>query len=71
MAPQTLQRGMNGSDVERLQRDLSAKGYEIDSVDGNFDESTENAVKAFQKDNSLTVDGIVGAETGRKLGEIS
>ncbi len=67
MVPQTLNRGMNGSEVERLQKDLSARGYQP-SVDGNFDESTENAVKAFQKDNGLTVDGVVGAETGQKLG---
>ncbi len=67
MPPQTLSRGMNGSDVERLQKDLSAKGYQV-SVDGNFDETTENAVKAFQKDNNITVDGVVGAETGPKLG---
>ncbi|MBE9216482.1 peptidoglycan-binding protein [Plectonema cf. radiosum LEGE 06105] len=67
MAPQTLSRGMNGTDVERLQKDLSARGYEL-AVNGNFDESTENAVKAFQEDNGLTVDGVVGAETGRKLG---
>ena len=67
MVPQTLSRGMNGSEVERLQKDLSARGYEV-SVNGNFDEYTENAVKAFQKDNNITVDGIVGAETGQKLG---
>ena len=67
MAPQTLSRGMNGFEIERLQKDLSAKGYQI-GIDGNFDESTENAVKSFQKDNGLTVDGIVGAETGKKLG---
>ncbi|AFY56902.1 putative peptidoglycan-binding domain-containing protein [Rivularia sp. PCC 7116] len=67
MAPRALSRGMNGSDVERLQADLSAKGYEV-SVNGNFDEYTENAVKSFQKDNGLNVDGVVGAETGMKLG---
>ncbi|MCJ8282261.1 MAG: peptidoglycan-binding protein [Rivularia sp. ALOHA_DT_140] len=67
MGPQALSIGMNGSEVERLQKDLSVKGYQVD-VDGNFDESTENAVKAFQKDNGLTVDGVVGAETGQKLG---
>ncbi len=67
MPPQTLSRGMNGSDVERLQKDLSAKGYQL-SVNGDFDETTENAVKAFQKDNNITVDGVVGAETGPKLG---
>ncbi|MGB7380184.1 MAG: peptidoglycan-binding domain-containing protein [Rivularia sp. (in: cyanobacteria)] len=67
MVPQTLSRGMNGSDVECLQKDLGAKGYQL-SVNGDFDETTENAVKAFQKDNNITVDGIVGAETGPKLG---
>ncbi|NJL79032.1 MAG: peptidoglycan-binding protein [Richelia sp. RM2_1_2] len=70
MVPQTLSRGMNGTDVERLQTDLSARGYEL-AVNGNFDESTENAVKTFQEDNGLTVDGVVGAETGRKLSVIS
>ncbi|BAY81300.1 peptidoglycan-binding domain 1 [Calothrix parasitica NIES-267] len=67
MAPQALSRGMNGSEVERLQQDLSAKGYQV-SVNGNFDETTENAVKAFQKDNNIAIDGVVGAETGPKLG---
>jgi len=67
MAPQALSRGMNGSEVERLQKDLSGKGYQL-SVNGNFDETTENAVKSFQKDNGLTIDGVVGAETGPKLG---
>ncbi len=70
MVPQTLSRGMNGSDVERLQKDLSARGYELgpNAVDGNFGEYTENAVKAFQQDNKITVDGVVGPETGSKLG---
>ena len=29
MAPQTLSRGMNGSEVERLQKDLSAKDISL------------------------------------------
>ena len=68
MVPQTLSRGMNGSNVERLQKDLSAKGYQVGSIDGIFGDRTENAVKTFQKDNNITVDGVVGAETGPKLG---
>lgn len=67
MASQTLSRGMNGTEVERLQKDLSGKGYQL-SITGEFDETTENAVKAFQKDNNIAVDGVVGAETGPKLG---
>lgn len=65
--PPVLSRGIQGSDVERLQKDLSTRGYQI-AVNGVFDESTESAVKAFQKDNNLTVDGVVGAQTGQKLG---
>jgi peptidoglycan hydrolase-like protein with peptidoglycan-binding domain len=62
-----LSRGATGAGVERLQQDLSSRGYSL-TVNGSFDESTENAVKAFQKENNLTVDGVVGAQTGQKLG---
>jgi peptidoglycan hydrolase-like protein with peptidoglycan-binding domain len=67
--PPTLSLGSIDPFVSELQRDLSAKGYlEATAVNGIFDEATENAVKAFQSDNGLTVDGIVGPETGRKFG---
>jgi peptidoglycan hydrolase-like protein with peptidoglycan-binding domain len=49
-----------------LQADLSPLGYQI-IINGNFDESRENVVKKFQQYRSITVDGIVGAETGRHL----
>ncbi len=65
--PSIVQRGSTGADVERLQRDLSQLGYQV-GVDGIFGEATENAVKKFQQDNNLTVDGIVGPQTGRQLG---
>ncbi|BAZ22911.1 peptidoglycan binding domain-containing protein [Kalymmatonema gypsitolerans NIES-4073] len=67
--PPTLSLGSIDPFVSELQRDLSAKGYlSVGAVNGIFDEATENAVKAFQKDNGLTVDGIVGPQTGQKLG---
>lgn len=62
-----LQRGISGQEVERLQSDLSKLGYQL-TANGIFDELTENAVKQFQQDNNLTVDGIVAAQTGRVLG---
>ncbi len=65
--PPILQRGATGTFVERLQGDLSRFGYEIAS-DGVFGEFTENAVKKFQQDHKLTVDGVVGRETGEQLG---
>lgn len=65
--PPILQPGTTGTDVESLQGELSQLGYQVE-VNGVFDESTENAVKKFQQDNNLTVDGIVGPQTGRQLG---
>lgn len=65
--PPILQPGTAGTDVESLQGELSQLGYQVE-VNGVFDESTENAVKKFQQDNNLTVDGIVGPQTGRQLG---
>ncbi|MBD2775818.1 peptidoglycan-binding domain-containing protein [Iningainema tapete] len=67
--PPTLKLGSTGPMVEGLQRDLSAKGYlDAGAVNGSFDATTENAVKKFQQDNGLTADGVVGPQTGQKLG---
>ncbi|BAY49027.1 peptidoglycan-binding domain 1 protein [Scytonema sp. HK-05] len=65
--PSLLQRGSTGADVERLQGELSQLGYQV-AVDGIFGEATDKAVKKFQQDHNLTVDGIVGPQTGRQLG---
>lgn len=52
----------SGVSVRVLQRLLVANGYPI-QVDGVFGPVTEIAVKAFQEQQNLTVDGIVGAQT--------
>ena len=40
-------------------------GYDLGSygIDGDFGRSTEQAVKSFQHDNRLTVDGVAGPMT--------
>ena len=40
-------------------------GYDLGSwgVDGDFGKDTEAAVRKFQRDHGLTVDGIVGSQT--------
>jgi len=58
-----LRRGDRGSDVKLLQQRLNELGYSVGAVDGIFGYGTEAAVKKFQKDKKLTVDGIVGKET--------
>lgn len=57
-----LKKGSRGDEVRKLQAKLNLE------ADGNFGPKTELAVKAFQKANDLSVDGIVGAKTWSKLG---
>lgn len=68
-----LRRGNKGEDVKKLQKLLLEKGYSVGScgVDGDFGSATQAAVKAFQKANKLTVDGVVGAKTWAALKKAS
>ena len=65
--PSILRPGSQSSEVERLQQDLSTLGYEVE-INGNFDANTEVAVKKFQQQYNLKVDGVVGPQTGQQLG---
>jgi peptidoglycan hydrolase-like protein with peptidoglycan-binding domain len=62
----TLYFGSSGVAVRVLQRLLVANGYAV-RVDGIFGALTETAVKAFQNQRNLGVDGIVGQRTWRTL----
>ena len=62
-----LYRGCTGDAVKTLQEKLNAKGFHSGNVDGIFGAKTYAAVTAFQKANSLGVDGIVGKLTWTKL----
>ena len=63
----SLKLGSTGSEVRKLQTRLRELGYYKGSVDGDFGEGTETAVKAFQRQNGLTADGKVGTYTQTKL----
>ena len=72
IAPRTLRKGDRGTDVEEVQRILNQDSrYGVLDVDGIFGRDTEASVRAFQADNGLTPDGIVGAKTWAKLREAS
>ena len=62
-----LKRGSSGLDVRKLQGRLAELGYYGGGVDGLYGESTENAVKAFQRANGLSGDGQAGEQTQTKL----
>ena len=60
--------GCRGDDVRRLQQALRNLGYtQIKSVDGIYGKQTYDAVRAFQKNNGLSVDGIAGRSTQNRL----
>ena len=63
----TLSEGSTGVAVRGLQRRLLAQGYDLGEIDGRFGPKTEAAVKGFQGDFGLEVDGIVGPNTWDKL----
>ena len=64
----SIRKGSKGDDVKAVQRRLKELGFLSGSVDGDFGPVTEKAVKAFQKANGLTADGIVGSKTLAALG---
>lgn len=63
-----LREGDRGSDVRTVQEKLKRWGYYSGEVDGIYGTQTASAVRAFQKKNGLTVDGIVGTATSQALG---
>lgn len=68
MMSSTLRQGDRGSEVRRLQRRLTQRGYPT-VADGMFGARTRQAVRAFQAQNldqhgqPLVVDGVAGALT--------
>ena len=58
-----LSSGDKGDDVKAVQTRLQQLGYFTATVDGKFGDATVKALKAFQKKNGLTQDGVYGAQT--------
>ena len=63
----TLKKGASGNITKLLQEKLVTLGYSTNGVDGIFGSGTYSAVREFQKTRGLSADGIVGANTWRKL----
>lgn len=62
-----LKKGSSGPEVLELQEMLDGIGYACGTQDGVFGNLTAYAVKSFQRDNNLTVDGVVGPATWAAL----
>ena len=65
----TLRRTSRSGYVKRLQKALSALGYDPGSADGRFGEKTEAAVKLYQTVRGLTSDGVAGRATLKQINE--
>lgn len=60
----TIQKGSTHTDdIKEWQTFLKGKGYYTGSIDGDFGTNTDAATRAYQRDNGLDVDGIVGVNT--------
>lgn len=59
---------MRGEDVRQVQLQLQLAGYTPGTADGVYGKKSKIAVQAFQLDNGLTADGIVGKNTATALG---
>ncbi|QXE19311.1 N-acetylmuramoyl-L-alanine amidase [Clostridium sp. 001] len=61
--------GLEDNNVQAVQEKLMSRGYSIGrcGADGFFGGGTLEAVKDFQRDSGLAVDGIVGVNTWNKL----
>ena len=67
----SLSKGDSGIRVEKLQSRLRELGYLAEPVDGDFGSRTQEAVKLFQKQAGLKVDGIAGVQTLKALDKSS
>jgi len=61
------QRGSTGPEVKKIQRRLKALDHYRGPIDGIYGGGTESAIRAFQRANELTVDGVVGPNTWKAL----
>lgn len=63
----TLKYGASGEITKLIQEKLVSLGYNTNGIDGIFGNGTLEAVRSFQANNGLEVDGIVGHNTISRL----
>lgn len=59
----TIKKGSSGTFVYLIEFVLAAKGFYFGAMDAEFGSGLYAAVKSFQKERGLTVDGVVGPDT--------
>ena len=59
--------GSSGEEVKQIQSKLKSWGFYSGSIDGVYGSKTVEAVKAFQRKNGLTADGVAGDRKSTRL----
>ena len=67
---ESWEKGMTSPEIMWVQKTLDEAGYHV-SVTGLFDNETVMAIKRFQKEFGLKVDGIIGPESKWALYHLS
>ena len=62
-----VKKGARGNITKAIQSIAYCRGYDCNGIDGIYGDGTEYAIRVFQDNNDLDVDGIYGPETGYKL----
>ena len=67
--PRSLSKGDEGDDVKKMQTMLIALGYSCGSygADGDFGSATDSALRKYQANKGLTVDGVYGPKSRAAL----
>lgn len=65
-----LERSSKGVEVFKLQKFLNLTGYNCGDPDGDFGPKTETALKVFQADNALVVDGVYNSKNSARIESI-
>jgi len=64
----TLRRGMSGSDVRTLQRQLKTLGYGL-AADGQYGVRTVRSVKRYERKRGLAADGVVDPSEAQQIAQ--
>lgn len=63
MKNKVVRSGNKGDHVKMLQSSLTMLGYNVNGIDGHCGPGCVNAIKSYQRDNGLSVDGSCGPAT--------
>jgi hypothetical protein len=70
MEPRSLAAGDSGADVMLIQSRLRSAGYYDGVCNGKFGVATQSAVKRFERDRGLPVDGVINKHDYESMGLI-